>query len=110
MQANAYSKYALRDLHQSIGLVDRKINYCRDFEKFPSLEDRESALRKLAHKRAALSKAANVLTELGVSYDPKAPLHSYIHLVEGERNSLAPGKAEESKFPAPRRKRRVLLK
>lgn len=76
MEANAYSKYALRDLHHSISLIDRKINYCRQFEKFAFPEDRECALQKLFHKRAALAKAVIVLTGLGVTYDPRALPHS----------------------------------
>jgi hypothetical protein len=56
MEANPYSKYALKDVHQSIDLIDRKITHCRNFEKLDSAEIRESALRKLSTKREALAK------------------------------------------------------
>jgi hypothetical protein len=69
MQANAFSRYALKDLHHSIALIDRRIVDCGNDEKFESAESRELALQKLAHKRAALVKAALVLSSLGVTYD-----------------------------------------
>jgi hypothetical protein len=69
MQANAYSKYALKDLHHSIALIDRRIVDCGNDGKFDSAESREVALQKLEHKRAALVKAALVLSGLGVTYD-----------------------------------------
>lgn len=69
MQANAFSKYALKDLHHSIALIDRRIVDCGKDEKFDSAERREVALQKLTHKRAALVKAALVLSGLGVTYD-----------------------------------------
>jgi hypothetical protein len=69
MEANSYSKYALKDLHHSIALIDRRIVYCGKDEKFDSAETRELALQKLARKRAALVKAALALSNLGVTYD-----------------------------------------
>jgi hypothetical protein len=71
MQANSYSPYALKDLHQAIDLIDRKIAYGRNQETFESEEARESHLRKLASKRAALVKSALALTNLGVRCDPR---------------------------------------
>jgi len=69
MQANAFSKYALKDLHHSIALIDRRIVDCGKDEKFNSAEGREVALQKLTHKRTALVKAALILSGLGVTYD-----------------------------------------
>lgn len=66
MEANAYTKYALKDLQDAIGLIDRKMNHCRTFEIFDSQEDRDSTLRKLATKRAALVRSALTLTAMGV--------------------------------------------
>jgi hypothetical protein len=69
MEANAFSKYALKDLHHSIALIDRRIVVCGKDEKFESAESRELALQRLSHKRAALVKAALTLSNLGVTYD-----------------------------------------
>lgn len=66
MEANSYTKYALKDLHDAIGLIDRKMNHCKTFETFDSQEDRDSTLRKLATKRAALVKSALTLSAMGV--------------------------------------------
>ncbi len=65
-QANTYSKYALRDLHEAIDLFDRKIVYCQTHEKFESDEERAKALQKLGTKRGALVKTALALRALGV--------------------------------------------
>ncbi|MGB7356238.1 MAG: hypothetical protein WBD06_21220 [Acidobacteriaceae bacterium] len=108
MQANVYSPYALKDLHQAIDLMDRKIIYCNTLEAFPSTADREAHLRKLSTKRAALVKSALALAALGVRCDPKFLPRSFIHLVEEEANTAAAGSAvaEEAKTTkAPRRKR-----
>lgn len=103
MQANAYSKYALRDLHEAISLIDRKINHYSHFASFASPEDRECILKKLSHKRAALAKAVIVLTGLGVSYALRPPSPAIIHLVKSRRKSLASD--EEESVNVPRRKR-----
>lgn len=66
MQANAYSKYVLRDLHEAIDLFDRKIDYCQTLEKFDSADEREKAVQKLVVKRGSLVKTALALTALGV--------------------------------------------
>lgn len=103
MQANAYSKYALRDLHEAISLVDRKITHYRNVATFASPEDRECVLKKLSHKRAALAKAVIVLTGLGVSYAARTPSPSMIHLVKSRRKSLASDKEETVKEPRKKR-------
>ncbi len=69
MEANAFSKYALKDLHHSIAVIDRRILGCGEDEKFDSAESRELKLQRLSHKRAALVKAALMLSGLGVTYD-----------------------------------------
>jgi hypothetical protein len=66
MQANSYSKYVLRDLHEAIDLFDRKIDYCQTTEKFDNSEERAKALQKLSSKRGALVKTAMALRALGV--------------------------------------------
>ena len=110
MQANAYSTYALRDLHQAIDLMDRKISYCTTLETFDSQEARETSLRKLSTKRAALVKTALALTALGVRCDPKFLPRSFIHLVQDEPSTAAGPALDEGASTAqvsrPRRKRR----
>ncbi len=71
MKAIADGKYALRDLHQEIDLLDRKIAHCRSLEKFDSEPERESALQKLATKRESLVTAALGMAGRGVEFDPK---------------------------------------
>jgi hypothetical protein len=84
MQADGYSEYALKDLHQEIDLVDRKINYSKTYEVFNSEDAREAALRKLATKRGTLVKAALALSNSGVKYDARFLPRSFIHPVETE--------------------------
>ena len=81
MEANSYSKYALKDLHQAIDLLDRKISHCRALEPFDSQGERDATLRKLDTKRTALVKSALALTSLGVGSDPKFLPRSFIHPV-----------------------------
>lgn len=69
MQANSYSKYVLRDLHEAIDLFDRKIDYCQTHEKFETVEERAKAFQKLCSKRDALIKTALALHALGVETD-----------------------------------------
>ena len=88
MQANAYSPYALKDLHQAIDLIDRKIVYCRNWEAFVSQDAREIQLRKLSTKRDALVKSALTLAGMGVRCDPKFLPRSFIHLAENEANAI----------------------
>jgi hypothetical protein len=111
MQANAYSQYALKDLHQAIDLMDRKITYCNTLEVFESQEARDAHLRKLSTKRAALVKSAHTLTAMGVRCDPKFLPRSFIHAVQQEEsNSVLAGPAvaegESTNPPSRRSKRR----
>jgi hypothetical protein len=71
MQVRPDSKYALKDLHEEIDLLDRKIAYCESHEKFDSEQGRESALQKLVTKRETLVKAALAMASRGVACDPK---------------------------------------
>jgi hypothetical protein len=106
MEANAYSQYALKDLHQSIDLIDRQMTHCRTLENFDSQESRESTLKKLSTKRATLVKAALALTDLGVKYDPRFLPRSFIHPVEGAGTSVPPETKENSGVARAGRKRR----
>lgn len=89
MEANAYSKYALRDLHEAIELIDRKMNHCTTFESFDSQEGRESTLRKLATKRAALVKSALTLTGMGVESAGHSATLSLVDPVQDGAESTA---------------------
>lgn len=60
------NKYHLRDLYAEIGLFDRKINHCRNYEPFASDADRSKAIAKLESKRESLVKAARAMAERGV--------------------------------------------
>jgi hypothetical protein len=60
------NKYHLRDLYAEIGLFDRKINHCRNYETFASDEDRSRTIAKLESKREALVKAARGMADRGV--------------------------------------------
>lgn len=97
MQANAYSSYALKDLHQAIDLIDRKIAHGRTLEVFESQEAHDLHLRKLSTRRATLVKSALALTNLGVRCDPKVLHRSFIHLVQDEVHSVAAIVAEGTK-------------
>lgn len=89
MQANSYSPYALKDLHQAIDLMDRKIAWCSSGEIFASEEAREDQLRKLSTKRAALVKSALALANLGVRCDPKFLARSMAEARQEEGTSAA---------------------
>lgn len=88
MQANSYSPYALKDMYQTIDLIDRKIASSISWETFASQDAREAQLRKLSTKRAALVKSARALTELGVECDPRFLPRSFVQATE-EQGSTA---------------------
>lgn len=94
MQANVYSKYALKDLHEAIELIDRKIQHCRNFEPFDTPQDREASLQKLASKRAALVKSATALSALGVECGPDSLPRSLMHVVGAEESVAAAASGE----------------
>ena len=71
MQARPDSEYALKDLYEEIGFLDRKIAYCRTLEKFDTEQARASALQKLVTKRAPLVQAALGMAGRGVVCDSK---------------------------------------
>lgn len=98
--------YALKDLHEAIALVDRKIAHCANLERFDTQEGRASALRRLSTKRASLLRAALALTHPAVRCDSDILPRSVIHLVEGEGVSLLPKEGRNSDTTHTRRKRR----
>ena len=71
MQNKPAGKYGLREIHQEIDLLDRKIAYCTDHEKFESDSERAAALRKLVTKRESLVRTALEADERGIECDPK---------------------------------------
>lgn len=71
MQARPQNRYALNDLHQEIGLLDRKIAHCQNHEKFGSDQERDAAIQKLTKTRGTLVKAALLAAGQGVEFDAK---------------------------------------
>lgn len=85
MQMRPAGKYGMRDLHQEIDLLDRKMAYCRDFERFECDTDRAAALRKLTTKRASLIKTVQEATERGLECEPKYMARSIAAAATGEK-------------------------
>lgn len=109
MQANSYSPFALKDLHQAIDLLDRKIASCTAWETFETEQARELHVRKLATKRAALVKSALTLAEMGVRCDPRFLPRSFIPPARQEASSAVAQSADGAATGAlarPRSKRR----
>jgi len=71
MQGKPTSRYDLNDLHQEIDFFDRKIAYCRNYEKFDSEQERATAVQKLVTKRGTLVKNALEAVNRGIECDPK---------------------------------------
>lgn len=71
MPAIPDSKYAMKDLHQEIDFLDRKMAYCQNQQVFDSEQARASELHKLATKRETLVKTALAMADRGVEFDPK---------------------------------------
>jgi hypothetical protein len=71
MQTYSPNKYHLVDLHKEIDLYDRKIAYCKQFEKFDLESERTSALGKLQRKRLSLLRLAMSFSSQGIEHDPK---------------------------------------
>lgn len=88
MQANSYSPYALKDMYQSIDLIDRKIASSVSWEIFESQDAREAQLRKLSTKRAALVKSALALTNLGVECDARFLPRSFMQATEEQASPV----------------------
>ena len=111
MQANSYTPYVLKDMYQTIDLIDRKIASSQSWETFESQDAREAHLRKLSTKRAALVKTALALTNLGVHSDPKFLPRSFVQAVPEETipltsSSVAMEAEKKFKKPANIRKRK----
>jgi hypothetical protein len=71
MPANPDSKYTLKDLHQEIDFLDRKIAYCHNQQAFDSEAARVSELHKLETRRESLVKTALAMAGRGVECDPR---------------------------------------
>ena len=71
MQVKPDSMYALKDLYEDIGLFDRKIAHCQNYEVFDTEQARMSTLQKLIDKRETLVKTARAMAGRGVECDPK---------------------------------------
>jgi len=71
MQLKLAGKADLKDLYLEIAFFDRKIAYCRNYEKFDSEDARSAALQKLLTKRETLVTNARSLSERGIECDGK---------------------------------------
>lgn len=78
MQTYSPNKYHLVDIHKEIDLFDRKIAYCKQFEKFDLESERDSALGKLRRKRKGLVKLAFDFSGRGIEHDPKFLPRSFV--------------------------------
>ena len=71
MLAHPEHKYHLKDLHQEIDYLDRKITHSQKYEEFESEHERTAAIGKLVSKRESLAKVALEFANKGIEYDPK---------------------------------------
>ena len=71
MPIHPANKYHLKELHEEISYLDRKIAYAESLEKFRSDAERDETVRKLRLKRGPLVKAALDLVDRGVEWDAK---------------------------------------
>lgn len=95
MPVHPQNKYHLKDVHQEIDYLDRKIAYAESLEKFASNEERDLALKKLATKRDSLVKAARELAAQGVEWDAKDLPRSFTKESDSDENSTpATGSAQ----------------
>lgn len=62
------NKYHLKDLHQEIDFLDRKIAHLQNFEKFDTETARAGAVSKLLTKRGTLVKVALDLASKGIEF------------------------------------------
>lgn len=107
MQTNSYSPYALKDMYQSIDLIDRKIAHGTAWETFDSQDARDAYLRKLSTKRAGLVKSALMLANLGAQCDPQFLPRSFTVSLQDETSSPAtnPAVAKKANRKSPARPR-----
>jgi hypothetical protein len=65
------NKYFLRDVHQEIDLLDRKLAYLNTHEEFATSQDRDEAEKRLLAKRTPLERTARELAASGVEFADK---------------------------------------
>ena len=92
MATHPANKYHLKEVHQEIDYLDRKIAYAQTLETFVSDAEREAALKKLHLKRNPLVKAAKNLAEQGVEWDAKDLPRSFVNESSAE-SETAPSDA-----------------
>jgi heme oxygenase len=98
MPKHPANKYHLKDVHQEIDYLDRKIAYAQTIEKFDSEADREAAIKKLRTKRDPLVNAARDLADQGVEWDAKDLPRSFANVPtsQGEAEPSSTDAAPES--------------
>lgn len=89
MAKHPANKYHLKELHQEIDYLDRKIAYAQTLERFDSEADREAAIKKLRLKRDPLAQAAVELAEQGVEWEAKDLPRSFAN-TEPDATAVAP--------------------
>jgi heme oxygenase len=94
MATHPANKYHLKEVHQEIDYLDRKISYARTLEKFDSEAAREAALKKLRLKRDPLVKAALDLASKGVEWDAKDLPRSFAKTEAAAPSDAAPAAAD----------------
>jgi heme oxygenase len=85
MATHPANKYHLKEVHQEIDYLDRKIAYAQTLEKFDSDAQREAAIKKLRLKRDPLAKAAKDLADKGVEWDAKDLPRSFVNEASADR-------------------------
>ena len=93
------NKYALKSLHDDIGLMDRKLAHLLKYETFSSEKDRTQAVAKLSLKRGQLVRSAQAMASDGIEFNPSdLPLSLR---AESEATPGAMTQASESALNAP---------
>jgi heme oxygenase len=92
MATHPANKYHLKEVHQEIDYLDRKIAYAQTLETFVSDTAREAAIKKLHLKRNPLVKAAKDLADRGVEWDAKDLPRSFVNADSAE-SEIAPSDA-----------------
>jgi hypothetical protein len=68
--AKVQDKCYLKSLHEEIDLCDRKLARMAKYDHFTSEAERETALGKLATKRATLARIAQKFAQDGIEFHP----------------------------------------
>lgn len=90
MPVRPATRLGLRDIHQEIDLLDRKIAHLHNFEIFDSESAKKLALDRLTSKRETLVKAAAEMVANGIEFDPKYLPRSFRTEPLADKQQLSP--------------------